>query len=141
MLKNIKQYDEALEAFSKPLLTVLDDYNLDDHGVLTVLNDSKMHYQYIDFTHYAEYLFGCIETTIREDFVEALEFIVRYDQTKVAIQKIIDMPDLKIDRIIRCVAQNNGVLGSKMRRTYFHELSDKTISDIEKIIQKSMLQR
>lgn len=141
MLKNIKQYDEVLEAFSKPLLTALDDYNLDDQGILTVLNDSKKHYQYIDFTHYAEYLFRCIETTIREDFAEELEFIVRYDQTKLAIQNVIDMPDLKIDRIIRCVAQNNGVLGSKMRRTYFHELSDETIRAIEKVIQKSMLQR
>ncbi len=141
ILKNIQKYDEVLEAFSKPLLLAINDYELNDQGELTVASDTKIYYQYIDYTHYAEYLFSCIETTIQEDFLEELEFIVHYDKTKVAIQQIIDMPDLKIDRIIRCVAQNNGILGRKMRSTYFQELSDETVSAIEKAIQKGMMQR
>lgn len=139
ILKNIQTYDEALEAFSKPLLIAINDYKLNDQGELTVSSDTKIHYQYIDYTHYAEYLFSCIETAIEEDFLDELDFIVHYDKTKAAIQEIIDMPDLKIDKIIRCVAQNNGILGRKMRKTYFHELSDETVSAIEKAIQKGML--
>lgn len=141
ILKNIQKYDEALEAFSKPLLIAINDYKLNDQGELTVPGDTKLHYQYIDYTRYAEYLFACIETTIQEDFSDELDFIVHYDKTKAAIQQIIDMPDLKIDRIIRCVAQNNGILGREMRKTYFHELSDETVSAIEEAIQKGMLQR
>ncbi len=140
MLKNIRQYDEVLELFSKPLLKAIEEYDLNDQGELAVSQDSKIHYQYIDYTHYAEYLFGCIQTTIQEDFQEELEFIAHYDRTKSAIQQIIDMPDIKIDRIIRCIAQNNGKLGRKMRKTYFSELSDDKVNAIEQAVQEGMLQ-
>lgn len=139
MLKNIRQYDAILEQFSKPLLRAIGNYELNDQGELTVLQETKIHYQYIDFTCYVEYLFACIETTIHDDFHEELAFIARYDRTKTAIQSLIDMPDLKIDRIIRCIAQNNGKLGSKMRMTYFSELSDEKILAIEKIVRQEML--
>jgi len=141
MLKNIAQYDEELERFSKPLLAAINKYELNDQGELSVQEETKFHYQYIDYTHYAEYLFYCIDSIIKEDFKEELDFIVKYDRTKTAIQNIIDMPDIKIDRVIRCIAQNNGTLGKKMRRTHFSELTDKTISDIEIVVNENMLEK
>jgi len=138
MLKNMREYDEVLEIFSKPLLQAIGNYDLSDDGELSVLHDSKIHYQYLDFTPFAEYLFACIELTIKEDFQEELDFIEKYDRTKLAIQEIVDMPDLKIDRIIRCVAENKGVLGKKMRRTYFSELSDEVIESIQIVVNKNM---
>ena len=141
MLKNLKHYDEILERYSKPLLRAIENYDLNDQGELSVLEDTKIHYQYIDFTLYAEYLFACIETTIQEDFQEELEFIANYDRTKSAIQNIVDMPDFKIDRAIRCIAENNGTLGSKMRKSYFSELTDEKITAIETVVQREMLQR
>lgn len=139
MLKNLRQYDAVLELFSKPLLNVIGDYELNDEGVLTVKNDTRFFYQYIDFTFYAEYLFSCIDKTIEEDFRDELLFIEKYDRTKKSIQSIVDMPDFKIDRAIRCIAENNGKLGSKIRRTYFKELSDAKVTAIEKAVQKGML--
>jgi hypothetical protein len=139
MLKNIRQYDAVLERFSKPLLQAINHYELNDLGELSVFEETKIHYQYIDFTLYVEYLFACIETTLQDDFQEELTFIANYDRTKIAIQAIIDMPDLKIDRIIRCIAQNNGTLGRKMRSTYFNELSDEKILAIEQVVQNEML--
>jgi len=138
MLKNMKRYDAMLETFSKPLLQVIQKYELSDDGILNVNEKTKTHYQYIDYTHFAEYLFECIEQTITEDFKTELDFIQRYDKTKEAIRNIIDMPDIKIDRIIRCVTQNNGVLGKQMRKKYFAELSDDEIKKIEVVINKNM---
>jgi hypothetical protein len=79
--------------------------------------------------------------TISEYFQSELDFIVSYDKTKRLIQKILDMPDIKIDRIIRCIVQNNGVLGTKMRRTHFKELTIGNIATIEKIVKKEMPQQ
>lgn len=141
MLKNMRQYDEMLELFSKPLLRLVTNYEMSDEGELTVHSETKIYYQYIDYTNYVEYLFSCIEETIRDDFQEELTFIENYDKTKLAIQQIVDMPDIKIDRIIRCIAQNNGVLGKKMKKNYFSELSNENISAIEQVIQKEMLNR
>jgi len=139
MLKNIQAYDATLEIFSKPLMQAIERYDLSDDGVLNVMSETKIFYQYIDFTRFAEYLFECIELTINEYFKAELDFIVRYDKTKLSIQKIVDMPDIKIDRIIRCIAQNKGVLGTKMRRTYFSELSADKIGAIEAVVKREML--
>lgn len=139
MLKNIKQYDEILESFSKLLMKAIDRYEINDKGELTVLEVTKQHYQFIDYTHFAEYLFSCIQTTINDDFKDELDFIVNYDQTKSAIQNIIDMPDLKIDRIIKWFSENQGKLGKKMRTIYFKELSDETIEATEKLVSQKML--
>jgi len=141
MLKNLRDYDRILESYSMPLLSVITDYILNDDGELTVNEDTKLYYQYIDFTRFAEYIFGCVEATIQEDFKGELEFIINYDQTKSKIQSIIDMPDIKIDRMIRCVTQNNGKLGKKMKRTYFQELDDITIEKIERVIRSGMLNK
>ncbi len=138
MLENMRKYDETLESFSKPLLQAIGQYDLSDNGELTVTPATKQHYQYMDFTRFAEYLFECIELTLSEYFQRELHFIVCYDKTKLAIQRIIDMPDIKIDRIIRCIAQNQGVLGTKMRRTYFQELLTEQIKAIERIVKKEM---
>lgn len=138
MLKNMRLYDETLELFSKPLLQAIEQYELSEDGELTVHEVTKQHYQYLDYTCFAEYLFECIELTLTEYFERELHFLVCYDKTKQAIQKMIDMPDVKIDRMIRCIAQNQGVLGTKMRRTYFQELPDDKVIAIEKIIKKEM---
>ena len=138
MLKNMKQYDDMLEKFSKPLLKVIQQYDLNDQGELLVNEDTHVHYQYIDYTLFAEYLFECIEKTISDDFKDELDFLHDYDKTKEGIQTIIDMPDIKIDRIIRCVTQNNGILGKKMRVNYFAELQDDEIKKIEDIINTNM---
>lgn len=141
MLKNMKRYDEMLEVFSKPLMQAIGRYHLSDEGVIDVLDNTKGHYQYVDYTRFTEYLFSCIELTISEYFQSELDFIVSYDKTKRLIQKIVDMPDVKIDRIIRCIAQNDGALGATMRRTYFKELTIDNIAAIEKIVKKEMPQQ
>jgi len=141
ILKNIRKYDEILETFSKPLMNAIGDYVLDDEGILKVSNDTADHYRYIDYTQFAEYLFSCIKQTLQEDFPEEINFLIKYDQTKSAIQKVVDMPDNKIDRIIKCIAQNNGELGKKMRRSVFSELPEKSIAAIEEIVRENMLSK
>lgn len=138
ILKNIKQYDEILETFSKPLMQVIRNYELNDKGELTVADDTKQLYQYIDYTQFVEYLFSCIQITIEHDFPKEVAFIIKYDRTKSAIQAIVDMPDNKIDRIIRCIVQNNGQLGKRIRGSVFAELSDTTIIKIESAVNKEM---
>jgi hypothetical protein len=49
MLKNPADYDASLEAFSKPLLQLI-DYRLDKMGQMTVDNDTASWYQYMDMT-------------------------------------------------------------------------------------------
>jgi len=136
MLKAPADYDASLEAFSKPLMPLV-EYSLDDEGLMTVRNDTATWYRYIDMTPQAEALFVFIERTINTELVEELSFLANYDRTKTAIQGIVDMPDRKIDLFIRGCLQNNGRLSARKRTSHFDFLSDKEVARMEKAVQSA----
>lgn len=133
MLKNSREYDASLEAFSRPLMSLI-EYELDEDGRMTVTNDTRRWYAYIDMTVQAEALFRFIKHTMETELVEELSFLVNYDETKKAIQKIVDLPDRKIDLFIRFCLQNNGHLSTR-KRDLFDFLTDDEVAEIEKAIQ------
>lgn len=137
MLKDEKGYNKILEIFSKPLLSVLRNYHLTNEGVMTVNQESRSYYQYIDFTRMAEYLFSCIEEAIEHHLVDEIQFLARYDQAKAAIQEVIDMPDKQIDLFIKFVIQNNGKLAVSKRKRFFPMLTDKEIETIVSIVKNA----
>lgn len=118
MLKNSVDYDLSLEAFSRPLLQLV-DYRLDDMGRMIVENDTVRWYRYMDMTAQAEALYGFVIKTIEEELVAELGFLARYDNTRRAIQRIIDMPDRLLDLFIQLCFQNKGCLSAKKRTAYF----------------------
>ncbi|MBI4357285.1 MAG: Fic family protein [Gammaproteobacteria bacterium] len=134
MLKDPSKYDASLEAFSRPLMPLV-EYSLDENGCMTIENDTARWYAYIDMTFQTEALFRFIEHTIDTELVEELSFLAQYDETKKAIQGIVDMPDRKIDLFIRFCFQNNGRLATRKRSSQFDFLSDDEITSMEQAIQ------
>ena len=136
MLKNLADYDASLEAFSRPLMALV-EYSLDEEGHMTVHNDTARWYSYVDMTPQAEALFRFIERTIDTELVEELAFLANYDETKRAIQEIVDMPDRQIDLFIRFCLQNNGRLSARKRASHFDSLSEDEIALMEQVIQSA----
>ncbi len=134
MLKNLADYDASLEAFSRPLMALV-EYTLDEDGRMTVHNDTALWYRYIDMTPQAEALFRFIEQTIDTEFAKELAFLANYDRTKKAIQEIVDMPDRQIDLFIRFCLQNNGRLSANKRASHFDFLSDEEVARMEQVVQ------
>ncbi len=134
MLKNPGEYDASLEAFSKPLMPLV-EYTLDDEGQMTVQNDTAVWYRYIDMTVQAEALFAFIEKTIDTELVEELSFLANYDRTKAAIQGIVDMPDRQIDLFIHFCLQNHGQLSVGKRSSHFDFLTDEEVGQMEQAVQ------
>ena len=139
MLKNQMDYDRSLEAFSKPLLKVI-NYQLNNIGEMIVENDTINWYQYMDMTKQAESLYSFVEKTIKEELIEELSFLMNYDNTKRAIQEIVDMPDRLIDLFIKFCLQNNGELSGRKRDAYFNFLSSDEINEIERVIKEGYTQ-
>lgn len=133
MLKKIDFYDASLEAFSKPLMSLV-DYSLDDQGRMTVSNETRNYYRFIDFTPQAEVLFEFIRETIEVELVEELRILVNYDNAKRAIQEIVDMPDRLIDLFIRCCFQNYGKLSKRKHDELFNMLSDEDVAKMEEAV-------
>ncbi|SMG63106.1 Filamentation induced by cAMP protein Fic [methanotrophic bacterial endosymbiont of Bathymodiolus sp.] len=134
MLKNPADYDASLEAFSRPLLGLI-DYQLDEMGQMTVENDTACWYQHMDMTPQAEALYEFVTKTIEEELVEELSFLANYDKTKKAIQDIIDMPDRLIDLFIQLCLQNNGSLSARKRSSHFDFLTDEELAAMEQAVK------
>ena len=134
MLKNPAAYDASLEAFSRPLLGLI-DYQLDETGRMTVENDTTRWYQYLDMTPQAEALYEFVTKTIEEELVGELSFLVNYDKTKKAIQDIIDMPDRLIDLFIQLCLQNNKSLSARKRSSHFDFLTDEELAAMEQAVK------
>jgi hypothetical protein len=133
MLKNPADYDASLVAFSRQLMPLV-EYSLDEEGRMTVHNDTAGWYRHIDITPQAEALFRFIDQTIDKELARELAFLANYDETKKAIQEIVDMPDRQIDLFIRFCLQNNGRLSAGKRASHFNSLSDEEIARMEEVI-------
>jgi hypothetical protein len=134
MLKNPVDYDASLEAFSRPLLGLI-NYRLDELGQMTIEDDTACWYQYMDMTPQAEVLVDFVTKTIEEELVAELSFLVNYDHTKTAIQDIVDLPDRTIDLFIRLSLQNNGSLSVRKRSAHFDFLTEDEYAAMEQAVK------
>lgn len=138
LLREMKQYDAALELFSRPLLQLITEYTVSETGQMSVLQDTRELYQYLDYTHLAEFVFECIEKTITTDLNQELLFLVGYDRARQKIKEIVDIPNQLLDLFIRCVRQNGGTLSARKREAYFAMLHDDEISKMEAAVNSSL---
>jgi hypothetical protein len=134
MVKNPALYDHSLEAFSSPLMRLV-EYDLDDLGQMTVSGETGRLYRYIDMTVQAEALYDFVKLTIEHELVEELDFLVNYDKAKQAIQEIVDMPDRLIDLFIKLCLQNNGRLSASKRESHFGFLADDEVVSMENVVR------
>ena len=132
MLKNITRYDETLECFSRQLMQHV-EYSVDDNGEMAVLNDTAMFYRYQDMTQQAEGLFEFVRDTIETEFLDELEYLDVFDQSRNRMREVVDMPDRKLDLFIRLSLQNRGRL-SKSKRPLFDKLTDDEIDEMTSVV-------
>ncbi|HLZ15837.1 MAG TPA: hypothetical protein VKQ08_02310 [Cyclobacteriaceae bacterium] len=107
-------------------------FDVNENQLITVKNPEEMegYYRYPDLTEQS----NIIKDTIAEDIFQEMDFLMRYDEAKSAIQKIVDMPDRNIDQLIKLIHNNHGRL-SKRKRDKFEKLTDPEIQKIEKAFQ------
>jgi len=136
ILAHMDEYDSTLETLSKAIERKA-DYDLNESGEMTVKNAPEIEalYRFPDLTSHATFLTRAIQTTVNKDIPEELLFLQCYDELKNDIRNIVDMPDIKIDRMILFLHQNNGKLASR-KREYYKELNNNEIEQMEKAYQQ-----
>ena len=94
MVNNMKEYDDTLEAYSKPLMYII-KYTKNEEQKLLVLNASEVegYYRFPDLTAQTEYLCKVIETAVNIDLPNELNFLQNYDEAKGLMKQRVDMPD------------------------------------------------
>jgi len=131
VLNNIKDYDEVLEKYSKPLMQRV-KYEKTDTAEIRITNTAEIegYYRYPDLTEHCIYLAQTIHATLKEDVPDELLFLQRYDEVKKALQHIVDMPDKDLNLMIVFLHQNRGVF-PKRRREQFAKLTDGEIAAMQ----------
>lgn len=130
ILKRINTYRAVLEDYSARLLPAV-KWEATDRGNISVLNDTRDFYSFFDATAHAEFLFECVESTIKHDLPEEAEFLQRHDAFRAELNAMVDMPDRLYDLMFRFLHQNNGKLSKRAREREFADLTDKEVSRAE----------
>ena len=132
MLRDRLSYDQVLERFSASIMPFI-RYDLDPARGMTVHNDTASLYRYFDATPQAEYLYRCIEETIRHDLRDELGFIAVFDAALRGVLNIVDMPNRRASLLTKLILQNKGKL-SRGKRPAFAEITDEEMDRIESTV-------
>jgi hypothetical protein len=135
ILERIDDYRKVLESYSHPLLDFIKWKTTMDHNI-EVLNDTADYYKYYDATLQAEFLFDCIDYTIRIIIPEEVTYLQNYDQMKAWLDDNFEMPDKTVALLIRFLEQNNGTLSNRARNSEFSALTKDEILLIEQQYQR-----
>jgi len=135
ILERIDDYRKVLESYSHPLLDFIEWRTTQDHNV-EVLNETADYYKYYDATLQAEFLFDCIDYTIKTIIPEEVSYLQNYDQMKAWLDDNYEMPDKTVAILIRFLEQNNGTLSNRARTKEFSALTNDEILLIEQQYQR-----
>lgn len=88
-------------------------------------------YRYFDATKQAEFLYDCVNDTIRNIIPEEINYLIQYDEFKRYLDDEFEMPDHTVALLVKFLEQNKGKFSKRAREKEFSDLTDKEITDIE----------
>jgi len=130
ILDRISDYQDVLEDYSSQRIGLIEWEPTPDHNI-RILNNTIDLYRYFDLTLQAEFLYECIEDTINRIIPEEIDYLEKYDRLSNAINSFINLPDTRVDLLIKYLNQNKGKLSKRKRQNDFNELSEEEISQVE----------
>jgi len=136
ILEQVDDYRRILESYSKRLVPLI-EWEPTELFNVRVLNDTGDFYRFFDATPHAEFLYACVEKTIKQHLPEETNFLRRYDQFRLRIDAMVDMPNRLIDRLFHFLHQNDGQLSKRAREKEFGALTEKETERIEATYRES----
>jgi hypothetical protein len=148
---NRRGYDQVLELFSRPLMRLYEQAwrfgaeQLAEDGVrynlqFDAYKDALPAWRYPDMTDHAEYLAQVVQLTIEQEMRKEAGYLRSLRTARERVKQIIEGPDSDIDRIIRSVRENGGVLSGKLLKE-FPALADEGLaSEVAAAVQSAFVQ-
>lgn len=139
ILDRIDDYRKVLESYSHPLLDFVKWKATSDHNV-EVLNETADYYRYFDATRQAEFLYECVEDTIKNVIPGEVDYLRKYDEMKRYLGDNLEMPDKTVALLIRFLERSDGQLSKRARAKEFGALTEEEVRDIEKRYREIFLE-
>jgi len=138
ILRHIDDYLRTLETRSRAVLPLV-EWEPTERGNVRVLNDTADFYRFFDATPHAEFLYGCVQTTIEEDLPRETAFLQAYDRFAARVQDLVEMPHTTLDLLFRFLRQNGGTLSERAREGEFSRLAAGEVLEIERAYAEEVL--
>ena len=132
ILERVDVYRSVLESYSQRLLPLIQWKPTPEMNV-QVFNETVDFYRYFDATPHVEFLYACVEKTIRFDLPEEVEFLRKYDRFKAQVNNLVDMPASMVDLLFNFLKQNQGHLSQRALDKEFARLTDQEVQVIEEL--------
>lgn len=131
ILADMRAYDQALEAYSRPVAALV-DYTMDEAGRMTVTNGDAVAWlwRYPDLTAQVEFLGRVLRRAVGM-VAEEIAFLSRYDRLAERAREIVDMPDGRLSELLTQIHTQGGRLSNNRRKQRFAELRDDEIAAME----------
>jgi len=139
ILEKIKDYKNVLQSYSHPVLDFIQWKITKDNNV-EVLNETIDYYRYFDATVQSEFLFDCVDYTVKQIIPEEVSYLQKFDAMKTWLDDNFQMPDKTVALLIRFLEQNNGTLSKRALQKEFALLKKDEIVQIEKMYKEIMME-
>jgi len=130
ILDHINDYRIILESYSKSILDFIEWEETKNHNV-RVTNNTLDYYRFWDATQQAEFLFDCVNDTIKNIIPKEIAYLSHYDEFKNYLEEEFEMPDKMIALLARFLEQNDGVISKRAKEKEFANLTEEEIKKIE----------
>jgi hypothetical protein len=125
----LASYHQILDSFSKPLVSryqasiSFGKPQTNEDGVksdfeFSSYEDASFAWRFIDLTVHAAYLGDVIKQSIEIDMRAEAQFLVDLYATRERLKEVFEAPDPDIDRIIRSIKENKGIVSGKLITEY-----------------------
>jgi Fic family protein len=138
ILDKINDYRKTLKSYSQQLLDFI-EWEETEKNNIRVLNNTIDFYRYFDATKHAEFLFECVEDTVKNIIPNEVMYLIDYDKFKKFLDNKFDMPDKTVALLVRFLEQGNGKLSKRSKEKEFIQLSEKEIIEIENKYSEIMI--
>ncbi|HEX7571031.1 MAG TPA: cell filamentation protein Fic, partial [Verrucomicrobiae bacterium] len=109
---------------------------------MTVLNNTRDFYRYVDCTVIAETLFSFVKETIEKELPAEILFLQQYDTARRLMREVVDLPNRHADLFVRLCLQNNGTLSKAKRQLpEYAKLTNKEITGLESAVAEAFAQK
>ena len=103
-----------------------------------MLNETASWYRYFDATVHAEFLYDCVQSTIRSDLPYEVAYLRSYDRFVDGVTSMVDMPERTLHLLHRFFRQNAGRLSERAREREFKALTMGEAEAIEALYAESI---
>lgn len=138
MLRHIEEYRDVLRGYSEELLPLI-EWRPAEGGNVEVENETADFYRFFDATPHAEFLYGCVEETVKQDLPREVAYLEGYDEFSRRVQEeIADMPEKTINLLTSFLEQNDGRLSKRARAEEFERLSPEEVDRVETLYEECL---